>query len=96
MNLIPTSIMAPRAGERRITGIEVTDPVPFKTVGNSGRKGFGLRALYVIEGGEKTTTVVFSERKKDLPARLEREQKNIAAGCLSLDNGFVVSRFTIG
>lgn len=97
MNLIPTSIMAPRAGERLITGLEITDPVPFKTRGSSGRQGFGLRARYLLEDGGKSDTVIFSERKKDLSVRTERERQHIAARCKSLDaSGFVVSRFSIG
>lgn len=90
-----TAPIAPPAHVRRVTGLTITQPIPFKTRGNSGRPGFAVRGVYQLEDGGTSPTVLFSERKKDIPQRIERTQASITANQLTLEGDFIIHRFTI-
>ncbi len=88
--------------EKKITEIKVAaDAAIVKGWTYSGRKGFCLDAVYVLEDGTAYPTRICAERKKDVLPRLEKDRANAASGAMVasfIDGKYwgTISRYQIG
>ena len=67
--------------EKRITKIQIANPTPYKAHGPRG-KCFAVDVLYHLEDGTTQAAHISSERKKNLPAAIQRQIDNAASGAM--------------
>lgn len=69
--------------EIKITAVQISERPPVKSRDMRG-PCFSVNVLYTTEEGEKHISRITTQRKKDMPAALEREKKLVEGGKVSV------------